>query len=266
MSRVDRYYNNGKASRRTVKNQNLYQDLKDYTNLKEEVLIEPVIEIDLNKKEVKREIKHQDIINKNIISPLYNEEPKEYDINKVLNNAKSNRKDIDELEEKRHLKKDEYNIAKNIDLKNLDKYKKKNNDGLDDSEKEELKELINTIYSNNLKDDIKKKEKELENKDKDLFSDLMPDLGETIIDEEMASRMIEEEKNSKTNELKNMDDSFFTTSLGLNVDDFVDNDSDDMDTSFVEEKDPKRTIIIICVVLFVLLVLGVLCYFIYQSI
>ena len=38
MSRVDRYYNNGKASRRTVKNQNLYQDLKDYTNLKEEVL------------------------------------------------------------------------------------------------------------------------------------------------------------------------------------------------------------------------------------
>lgn len=264
MGRVDRYYYNGKVSSRTAKNQNLYQDLKDYTNLKEEVIIEPVIEIDLNKKEVKREVKHKDIINKNIISPLYRNEPKEYDINKVLNNAKENRKDIDELEEKRHLKKDEYNIAKNIDLKNLDKYKK-NKDGLNNSEQEELKELINTIYSNNLKDDIKKKE--IENQEKDLFSDLMPEHGETIIDEDMASKMIEEEKKDKTNELKNMDDSFFTTSLGLNADDFVDNDNeDDMDTSFIEEKDPKRIIIIIGVIIFVLLVLGILCYFIYQSI
>lgn len=266
MGRVDRYYNNSKVSSRTLKNQNLYQDLKDYTNLKEEVIIEPVIEIDLNKKEMKREIKHQDIISKNIISPLYKDEQKEYDINKVLNNAKENRKDIDELEEKRHLKKDEYNIAKNIDLKKLDKYKK-NKDGLNNSEQEELKELINTIYSNNLKDDIKKKEKELENQDKDLFSDLMPGLGETIIDEDMASKMIEEEKISKTNELKNVDDSFFTTSLGLNVDDFVDNDNeDDMDNSFVEEDNPKKVFIIIGVIVFVLLVLGILCYFIYQSI
>lgn len=262
MGRVDRHYNNSKVSSRTVKNKNLYQDLKDYTNLKEEIIIEPIIEIDLNKKEIKREVKHQDIINKNIIFPLYNDEQKEYDINKVLDNAKENRKDIDELEEKRNLKKDEYNIAKNIDLKNIDKYKK-NKDGLNDNEQEELKELINTIYSNNLKEDIKNKE----NENKDLFSDLMAEAGETIIDEDMASRMIEEEKIGKTNELKNVDDSFFTTSLGLNVDDFVDNDNeDDMDNSFVEENDPKRIIIIISVVLFVLLVLGILCYFIYQSI
>ena len=40
-------------------------------------------------------------------------------INKVINNAKVNRKEIDELEEKRNLKKDEYNITKNIDLKNV---------------------------------------------------------------------------------------------------------------------------------------------------
>jgi len=83
----------------------------------------------------------------------------------------------------------------------------------------------------------------------------------------MASRMIEEEKKEMTNELKNVDDSFFTTSLGLNVDDFVDNDNeDDMDNSFVEEKDPKKVFIIIGVILFVLIVLGILCYFIYQSI
>ena len=271
MGRIERYYSNGKASSRTLKNQNLYQDLKDYTNLKEEILIEPVIEIDLNKKEIRREVKHQDIINKNIMSPLYNDEKKEYDINKVLTNAKENRKDIDELEDKRHLKKDEYNIAKNIDLKKLDKYKK-NKDGLNNSEQEELKELINTIYSNNLKEEIKKKEnennKDIEkDNDNDLFSDLIADIDETIIDEDMAGKILEEEKISKTNELKNVDDSFFTTSLGLNVDDFVDNDNvDDMDTSFVEEKDPKRIIIISSVVLFVLLVLGILCYFIYQSI
>ena len=57
--------------------------------------------------------------------------------------------------------------------------------------------------------------KEIENQEKDLFSDLMPEHGETIIDEDMASKMIEEEKKDKTNELKNMDDSFFTTSLPL---------------------------------------------------
>lgn len=263
MNRVDRYYNN-KNNKRTIKNQNLYQDLKDYTDLKEEIIIEPVIEIDLNKKEIKREVKHQDIINKNIMFPLYKDEKKEYDINKVLNNAKENRKDIDELENKRHLKKDEYNIAKNIDLKNIDKYKK-NKDGLNSDEQEELKELINTIYSNNLKDEIKNKENE--SKDKDLFSDLMANPGETVIDEEMAGKIIEEEKINKTNELKNLDDSFFTTSLGLNVDDFVDNDNEnDMDTSFVEEKDPKRIIIITSIVLVVLIILGILCYFIYQSI
>lgn len=267
MNRIDRHNNNNKVNKRTVKNQNLYQDAKDYTTLQEDVIIESIIEIDLEKKEPKREIKHQDIINKKIISPLYNlkDEKKEYDINKILNTAKENRKDIDEREEKRHLKKDEYNIAKNIDLKNLDKYKKKDKDGLDDTEKEELKELINTIYSNNLKEEINKKETE----NQDLFSDLMAGVNETIIDEDMASKMIEEEKKDKTNELKSIDDSFFTTSLGLNVDDFVDNGNDnnsDMDDSFIEENDPKRIIIIIAVVLVVLIILGILCYFIYKSI
>lgn len=265
MNRLDKHNSNNKVNKRTVKNQNLYQDTKDYTTFQEEVIIESIIAVDLEKKEPKREIKHQDIINKNIISPLYNlsEEKKEYDINKILNTAKENRKDIDELEEKRHLKKDEYNIAKNIDLKNLDKYRKKDKDGLDDEEKEELKELINTIYSNNLKEEINKKE----NENQDLFSDLMAGNNETIIDEELAGKILEEEKKDRTNELKSIDDSFFTTSLGLNPDDFVNNDNDnDMDDSFVEESDPKRTIIIISVILVILVILGILCYFIYKSI
>lgn len=262
MNRLDRYSNETKISKRIVKNQGLYQDLKDYTNIKEEVLIEPIIEIDLDKKEKRREIKHQEIINKNIISPLYKDEKKEYDINKVLTDARANRKDIDELEEKRNLKKDEYNIAKNISSKEIERLKK-DRKGLNGNDKEELKELINTIYSNNLKDDIKK---ELANKD--LFSELLPEGDETIIDEELVGKLIEhekeeDEKEEQDNELKNIDNSFFTTSINLKKEDFVDNE---LDTSFVEKKDPKRIIIIIIVTLIVLATLGVLCYFIYKSI
>ena len=62
MSRVDRHYNN-KENRRTVKNQNLYQDLKDYTNLKEEFIIEcKKINIDITEELFSKLDRYKDLL------------------------------------------------------------------------------------------------------------------------------------------------------------------------------------------------------------
>jgi len=236
-NRMDRYNRNTGVSRRTSKNQELYHDMKDIKNITEEVNIEPVIEVDLNKQREKRQIKYQNITSDNL-SPLYRkEENKEYDINKVIINAKEKRINKDDLENRRKLVKDEYNITKSIDLKNIEQYKNK-------------------------KEDIEIEPEEDNNKD--LMDDLMPgDNDETIIDEEMATKLVEREKldvTSLTNELKNLDKSFFTKSMELSKTDLI-----DMDTSFVDEK--KHNIwLIILLVLVILIVIGLLVYFIYKNI
>lgn len=237
-NRMDRYNSNTTIKRRTSKNQELYQDIKDIKNITEEVIIEPVIEVDLNKQKEKRQIKYQNISSDNL-SPLYKkEENKEYDINKVLISAKENRVYKDELENKRKLDKDEYNITKSIDLKNIEKYKK------------QKENMIETV--------------EEEDTNKDLMSDLMPeDNDETIIDEEMATKLIEREKQditSLTNELKNLDKSFFTKSMELSKTDLI-----DMDMSFVDEK--KHNIgLIIFLIITIIAAIALLIYFIYKYI
>ena len=79
----------------------------------------------------------------------------------------------------------------------------------------------------------------------------------------MATKLIEREKldtTSLTNELKNLDKSFFTKSMELSKTDLI-----DMDTSFVDEK--KHNIwLIILLVLVILVVIGLLVYFIYKNI
>ena len=85
------------------------------------------------------------------------EEPKEekkkknYDINKVLEEAKKNRK-ADELEGKRNIKEEDYNVLNNLNKKYL------HQKGFTEEDNEELKELIDTITSKTLVDDIKDEE------------------------------------------------------------------------------------------------------------
>lgn len=266
MSRMEKYDNNKKESRRTSKNQDLYQDLKDYTSVRQEIIVDevPLVEIDLSVEKKKRVIKNQDIVGKNNITMFHKNEIKEYDINKVLNSAKKNRTTRDLLEDKRSLNNDEYNITKNVDLKKIDEFKEsKKKEVLNEVEKEELKELINTIYSNNLKEEIKKEE-DKRNEESELFSDLIASDDETIIDEDMANKLIQEEKRRKTDEftltseLKNMDNSFFTKSLELSREDF-----DDMDTSFVDKKGSNKKFIIITVL--VLLIIAGISYYIFYK-
>ena len=111
-----------------------YQKVKDYKELMEE------------KEETKVEEK-----------PKEEKKKKNYDINKVLEEAKKNR-EIDELEGKRSLKGEDYSILNSLNKK----YK-----GFSEEDTEELKELIDTITSKTMVDDIEDEE------EKELLSELL---------------------------------------------------------------------------------------------
>lgn len=253
-SRMDRYNSSVKVSKRTERNQNLYEEVKNYSEL-QEVEIEPIIKkrttnlaLEINNDENRKTKRVDKFVNIKV-------EPKKkvYDINETLEKAFKNRTDNDELEEKRKLKNAEYNITSQIDLNKIDQYKKPG-EVLTKNEQEEVKEIINTIYSKKLKEDIDNHIKEEGN---DLMSDLLPsDNDETIIDDKMASQMIESEKKE---ELDNLDESFYTRSMNLSEKDLV-----GMDTSFINDNNNSSSIKVIIVIV-IGIVLALILYFIYKS-
>lgn len=203
---------------------------------------------------------------------------KVYDINSVINEAKRNRKDSDELESKRKLKNDEYNILSNMDREELEKYleEKKNSTRPD---KEELKEIINTITSKTLCGEIDQET------GVNLLSDLMatqvqdkvlPNNNEVEdnktmtldknVDLREAARKLEEKierdraegKSSKI--FKDMDDEFYTRSMDLSDKDF------DMDDELVRDLKPRVPIVIKILLTLVLVALvGLLVFFVIKS-
>ncbi|MBO5139020.1 MAG: hypothetical protein J6B89_05240 [Bacilli bacterium] len=203
---------------------------------------------------------------------------KVYDINSVIDEAKRNRKDSDELESKRKLKNDEYNILSNMDRKELEKYleEKKNSTRPD---REELKEIINTITSKTLCGEIDQET------GVNLLSDLMatqvqdkvlPNNSEVVdnktmtldknVDLREAARKLEEKierdraegKSSKI--FKDMDDEFYTRSMDLSDKDF------DMDDELVRDLKPRVPIVIKVLLTLVLVALvGLLVFFVIKS-
>lgn len=158
------------------------------------------------------------------------EKEKNYDINSVLDEAKKNREEIDELEKKRKLKNTDYNILANLKPADIDLYQKK---AKKKNKEDELEELIHTITSTSLKNKI---EQQMEEDNKDLLSDLMPSsINETIISEELSKEILDKEvsENEKDEPEKNeVDRSFYTRSMDLSDADFDEEASDE----FVEEK------------------------------
>lgn len=275
-SRVERHEERGNVvTKRTLKNQKLYQDIKDYSDYQEITKIESVIENPVNSiGEVPRPKRRRESVKVDVFpteklsSVLLMNEEKEYDINKVLKSAKRDRVDVDQLEEKRKLKKDEYNIVTEIGLENIDAYReKREKEVLNEEDQEELKELIDTIYSKTLKQDLEeasqKKEENME-----LLGDLLPSEEEnTLINEELTKMLIEEERQAK--EQEKLDDSFFTKSNDLTENDLLsiqEMEEEEEEENFfddVEEKNPKW--IWIPIVLAVLIVVGVVIYFLSQG-
>ena len=180
MRRMDRYndeYN--PTEKRSNKNAELYQDVSNntkYTNITD-VTNSNAYEIGNSSSGRSREAYHKMKLYQTIeplprekkeledFNYLYKDSNKKvYDINSVLEEARRNRKEQDELEEKRKLKNTSYNILAGLNLEELEKYreekKKRNIENPDE-------ELIDTIISKTLAGEIDKATSV------DLLSDLM---------------------------------------------------------------------------------------------
>ena len=251
MGRMERYDNSNRSTvrSRTEKNQDLYNDLgrlEKYTTLTDVSKIEAV-ELNAAKKNYRtregyHSLKDYDI---DIEKPkerkeldefnfLYNDEHKTYDINKVLEEAKELR-ERDSLEKKRKLHNEKYNILESSE-EDLEKFKEETKLRHKPIEnEEELEELIHTITSKELREEIDKAES---NDNNSLLSDLMA----TNVNEEVLKPIatkIEDSKveedtekldkvKEKTMSLKDeIDKSFYTKSLDLSEEDFISDDEEE---------------------------------------
>ena len=251
MGRMERYDNSNRSTvrSRTEKNQGLYNDLgrlEKYTTLTDVSKIEAV-ELNAAKKNYRtregyHSLKDYDI---DIEKPkerkeldefnfLYNDEHKTYDINKVLEEAKELR-ERDSLEKKRKLHNEKYNILESSE-EDLEKFKEETKLRHKPIEnEEELEELIHTITSKELREEIDKAES---NDNNSLLSDLMA----TNVNEEVLkpiatkiedSKVEEDAKKldkvkEKTMSLKDeIDKSFYTKSLDLSEEDFISDDEEE---------------------------------------
>ncbi len=257
MGRMERYDNSNvnRVRSRTEKNKDLYNDLgrlEKYTTLTDVSKIEAV-ELNAAKKNYRtregyHSLKDYDI---NVEKPtvkkeldefnfLYDDEHKTYDINKVLEEAKELR-EKDSKEKKRKLQNEKYNILESS-KEDLEKFKEETKLRHKPIENEkELEDLIHTITSKELRDEIDKREAE-NNDNNSLLSDLMA----TNVNEEVLkpiatkiedskveedTKQIEKVK-EKTMSLKDeIDKSFYTKSLDLSEEDF---ETDDEEEEFVK--------------------------------
>ena len=273
MGRMERYdnSNNNHVRSRTEKNKDLYNDLgrlEKYTTLTDVSKIDAV-ELSSAKKNYRtregyHSLKDYDIeiekppVRKELdeFNFLYNDEHKTYDINKVLEEAKELR-EKDALEKKRKLHNEKYNILESSE-EDLEKFKEETKLRHKPIEnEEELEELIHTITSKELREEIDKAES---NDNNSLLSDLMA----TNVNEEVLKPIatkIEDSKveddtkkldkvKEKTMSLKDeIDKSFYTKSLDLSEEDF---ESDDE-----EEVKPSKFIVFLKFLFSLILILAV---------
>lgn len=184
-------------------------------------------------------------------------ERKVYDINTILEEARRENSDDSVKKDKR--KNDDFILTK----EEIEKYRKEREERAR-KDNEKMKDFINTITSKTLRGEID------EATGVDLLSDLLATSeydrisnNTEILDKEAIDKVKEKAKEydsvpEKPKELKSMDDSFYTKSMELNTKDF------DMDDEFIEQKEMPSILKVLLVILLLVLV-GVLIYFIVKS-
>lgn len=189
------------------------------------------------------------------------EEERVYDINSVLEEARKNRVISEDMENKRKLQNAEYSILADLNKKYVSKKERLG----EDLEKEGIQELIDTITSKTLANDI-----EEEDDGKDLMSDLMAtntltELHLSELEEEIAKEILNEkiEEEVESDEVVEEDgklvNSFYTKSMDLSEQDF------EFKEEIIEENKEKRKILIL-VVLIVLVLIAIGSVFILKKI
>ena len=301
MRRMDRYKDEQtQTEKRSEKNRDLYQNTNKYTNITD-VTNANVYEINSERKEgrTSRENYHQLKKYQNVeevpkvkkdledFKYLYQRnEKKVYDINSVLENARKNKKEKDDLEEKRKLKHTSYNVLSGVNLEELLKYREEKKNRAVTEEEKEIRELVDTIASKtlageidkatsvdllsdlmatnmldkveapeNMDDDNQEKEEEKSDQEpeqvKEEISDNLEDI--TLSDQ---IKQIDEEMTTGIKD-KKIDTDFYTRSMDLSEEDF------DMDNEFVDKKLP----FVVKLLIFILItaVIAVAAYFIHQK-
>lgn len=243
-SRMDRYYeNHGEETKRTNKNSTLYKDLysnKEYDNV-ENLNLNVGKEININdvKDMLEKRDKYRDAKDYRIIKPeepvmrrvrYYEEdEPNSHDINEMIGQAKVERP----AEEKRRSLEETQvlTLEELISKKSYAKKKKLN--------KSDMEDLVNTIYDT-----------QMLGEDGDLFDDLKS-TGKTVM--APSIKQVLEEAKEENKDAEDMDNSFFTSSLGLKKSDF-----DGVEEESEEGEDKTLKFVTILAVIFVIVVLFII--------
>lgn len=199
-SRVNKYRNLVEEdSLRSAKNKDMYDTIysnKEYDNVEETVTQVKSNEVNLDKlRELlkKEETSELQIVKKESsidIPDLDLEEEKKYDLKDILSRAKDTKEE--EPEKLRSLNNTNYDIFKGINVKDKSK---------EELQKEELKKMIDSVNNTSAINKLN---------DKELSLNLLSDLeATTAIDDEEV-----------TEEVTDIDKSFYTSSLGFTSNDF----------------------------------------------
>lgn len=231
-TRMERYYNADASTRsgRSQRNAELYRSIYDsaeYSNIEGIASIEKNNEVDITKvkqmlqnresykqqRQVRQFVKEPEPIVEEE-SESFEDDERSYDIRDILNKAKTERSDLSK--EHRNLKNTQYNILKSIKVNPANKP-----DGLEEQDREELRELIDTITNTSLLNRMGDQELSL-----NMFDDLKsthntmvgdPSSIHKLIDDQRKSTYMSEEVDDDAMEI---DKSFYTSNLGFTDDDF----------------------------------------------
>ena len=172
MRRMDRYKDEDttEVSRRSSKNQELYQTIGTNTRYTNFTDVTNANAYDISKKEntstregyqrmkqynssydfAPKERKELDDYNR----LMSNNEHKIYDINSVLENARKNKEEVDELDEKRKLQNTSYNILSKSNKKELEAYRKERQERIKKDQEAGIKSIIDKTMAGEINKEI----------------------------------------------------------------------------------------------------------------
>ena len=311
MRRMDRYKDEDttEVSRRSSKNQELYQTIGTNTRYTNFTDVSNANAYDISRQEntstregyhrmrqynnvydyAPKERKELDDYNK----LMSTNEHKVYDINSVLENARKNKEGTDELEEKRRLKNNSYNILSSANKKELEAYRKERQERIKKDQEAEIKniidktmagelnkettvDLLSDLMATNIMDAIEGPEREEyedsveldavdklmieeEKKKKEEPKEELPEVSKEVLNTEQikeVNKIKEKNKVENNNIMEKADKDFYTRSMDLSEEDF-------MSEEFKDDKLPLWVKLLILILMIAIAVVAG--YFIHQN-
>ena len=255
-SRMDRYYENQRnIGTRAKRNEQLYQEISqgelENVNLSSNahVIGDNDIDIDhikeLLEKQYPKEEKRTSIFateeESKLETPVQDEETKEYDINAILEKAKSTKEVNYERDRLKKIHDTQYDILKSLDV-NEDKEEEKSKVI---SNKDDLVDLIHTITEKEMQKDLDPL---------DILSDLKGSENTVVLDGIDKEIEKKELHNTVKEEIKKeIDKSFYTNSLS-----FTQSDFDDFNDLKEDVESNKLIVRVLLVIVAIALVVGMI--------